>query len=280
MPEVSVIIPTFNRSQKVLRALASVLYQTFRDYEVVVVNDGSTDGTERALEPFFPNIRYLLHTNNRGVSAARNSGIRISTSPFLAFLDSDDYWLPEKLSTQVAFFKSIPRAVACQTEEIWRRRGRRVNPKKKHIKPSGDIFASSLERCMVSPSTVMLRRSLLDEVGLFDETLPACEDYDLWLRIACRYPIDLIKTFLAVKEGGHHDQLSSNTRGLDRLRIQSLVKLLRSGNLSREQRDLTLKALTLKCRIYGQGCMKRGKDQEGLSYLHLPKKIRDELSLE
>jgi len=212
MPEVSVIIPTYNRSQKALRALASVLSQTFRDYEIIVVNDGSTDDTATALEPFFPKIRYLFHSNNRGVSAARNSGIRVSASPFLAFLDSDDYWLPEKLSTQVAYFKSIPRAVACQTEEIWLRRGRRVNPQKKHIKPTGDIFASSLERCMVSPSTVMLKRSLLDEVGLFDESLPACEDYDLWLRIACRYPIHLIKTFLAVKEGGHPDQLSATTR--------------------------------------------------------------------
>ena len=209
MTAVSVIIPTFNRARKVVRAISSVLYQSFTDYEIIVVDDGSTDGTEDVIAQFRPHIKYLSHPKNSGVSAARNTGIKASQSSLIAFLDSDDYWLPEKLSLQRAFFIQNPESVACQTEEIWIKRGIRINPRKRHLKPSGDIFEPSLKLCLVSPSAVMLKRSLLNEVGLFDEDLPVCEDYDLWLRISCRYPIYLISRYLVVKEGGEPGQLSS-----------------------------------------------------------------------
>jgi len=202
MTAVSVIIPTFNRARKVVRAISSVLYQTFTDYEIIVVDDGSSDGTEDVIAQFRPHIKYLSHSKNSGVSAARNTGIKASQSSLIAFLDSDDYWLPEKLSLQKAFFIQNPESVACQTEEIWIRSGIRINPRKRHLKPSGDIFEPSLKLCLVSPSAVMLKRSLLNEVGLFDEDLPVCEDYDLWLRISCRNPIYLIDRYLVVKEGG------------------------------------------------------------------------------
>ena len=192
MTTVSVIIPTFNRSRRAVRAITSVLFQTYKDFEIIVVDDGSTDGTHESIIPVLPYIKYIAHRKNSGVSAARNTGILASQSPLIAFLDSDDYWLPEKLAVQVDYFKQHPAAVACQTEEVWIRKGSRINPRKKHQKPSGDIFAPSLKLCLVSPSAVMLRRSLFDEVGLFDACLPACEDYDLWLRIACLYPIYLI----------------------------------------------------------------------------------------
>ena len=261
MTAVSVIIPTYNRARKLLRAISSVLYQTFIDYEVIVVDDGSNDGTAACLEPVMGRIEYLRHPDNMGVSAARNEGIKASRYPFIAFLDSDDYWLPKKLSTQMDFFKRNPEAVACQTEEIWIRKGLRVNPRKRHLKPSGEIFVPSLKLCLVSPSAVVLKRSLLDEVGFFDEDLPACEDYDLWLRISCRYPIHLIPRRLVVKEGGYPDQLSSNLKGLDLFRIKALVKLLRGGQLTDAQRQATLQELTLKCQIYGSGCLKRGKKE-------------------
>jgi GT2 family glycosyltransferase len=172
------------------------------------------------------------------------------------------------------FFETNTNALACQTEEIWIRKGRRVNPRKKHLKPSGDIFEPSLKLCLVSPSAVMLRRSLLDDVGLFDENLPACEDYDLWLRIACRHPVYLIQQPLIIKEGGHSDQLSSRHKGMDRFRIKALVKLIKSGVLSEKQLRTASKELALKCRIYGNGCMKRGKQEEGRYYLQLPERIK------
>lgn len=278
MPSVSIIIPTFNRAEKVVRAISSVVEQTFADFEIIVVDDGSEDNTEQTVAQFGERLVYIAHPSNLGVSAARNTGIKKSRTPLIAFLDSDDRWLPEKLAVQVAFFNNHPQAVACQTEETWIRKGKRVNPKKKHLKPSGDIFEPSLKLCLVSPSAVMLKRSLLEEVGLFDEDLPACEDYDLWLRIACRYPVYLIKEPLVVKEGGHPDQLSARHRGgMDRFRIEALVKLIKSGKLNKRQLEATLNELSLKCRVYGNGCLKRGKNAEGEHYLRLPEILQKEL---
>ncbi|MFO7459610.1 MAG: glycosyltransferase family 2 protein [Desulfatiglandales bacterium] len=274
MAEVSVIIPTYNRARKVARAIASVLYQTFPDYEIIVVDDGSRDDTARSLHLLHPHLVHLTHKENRGVSAARNTGIKASRAPLIAFLDSDDYWLPEKLAVQAAFFKANPKAVACQTQERWIRRGRPVNPGKKHLKPSGHIFEPSLKLCLVSPSAAMVRRSLLDEVGLFDETLPVCEDYDLWLRISCRHPIHLLDRVLVIKEGGAPDQLSRSMAGMDRFRIQSMTRLLQGARLTRAQARALLDELTAKCEVYGNGCIKRNRIGEGQRYLELPSKLR------
>jgi glycosyltransferase involved in cell wall biosynthesis len=274
MNSVSVIIPTFNRARKVVRAVSSVLYQTFGDYEIIVVDDGSTDGTIEALAPVRAHIQYISHPNNLGVSVARNTGIQASRSPLIAFLDSDDYWLPDKLTVQVDFFRTLPAASACQTEEIWIRNGRRINPRKKHLKPSGDIFEPSLKLCLVSPSAVMLKRSLLNEVGLFDPDLPACEDYDLWLRISCLHPIYLIEQPLVFKEGGAADQLSACYKGMDRFRIKAMVKLIKGNKLSDSQQAKVFRELSLKCRIYGNGCLKRSKKEEGEFYLGLPGRLQ------
>ncbi len=274
MTRVSVIIPTYNRAQLVTRAVSSVLFQTFRDFEVLVVDDGSTDDTMDRLVQFGRRITVLRHSGNGGVSASRNTGIRASNASFIAFLDSDDYWFPEKITAQLAFFKKNPDAVACQTEELWLRNGRRVNPRNKHRKPSGDIFLPSLKLCLVSPSAVMVRASLFREVGLFDESLPACEDYDLWLRISCRHPIDLIEKALVVKTGGHADQLSARYMGMDRFRIKAMEKILAGGKLTGGQRTATLEELAFKCRIYGEGCLRRNRIEEGQDYLGLAEKIR------
>jgi glycosyltransferase involved in cell wall biosynthesis len=278
MAVVSVIIPTFNRAQKVVRAISSVLSQAFTDVEIIVVDDGSTDRTKKEVEQFDDRVTYVAHSSNLGVSAARNTGIKRSGAPLIAFLDSDDHWFPEKLAVQVCFFNDHPKAVACQTEELWIRNGRRVNPMKKHLKPSGNIFEASLKLCLVSPSAVMLKQSLLDEVGFFDEDLPVCEDYDLWLRISCRYPVHLISEPLVVKEGGHPDQLSASHKGMDRFRIKALVKLIKNGALNERQRKATLEELSSKCRIYGNGCLKRGKTEEGAFYLRLPVTVQRELN--
>ncbi len=276
--KVSVIIPTYNRKGFVKRAIASVLYQEEGGYEVIVVDDGSTDSTREAISIFGNRIRYVLCPANKGVSFARNMGIRLSRYPLIAFLDSDDYWLPKKLSSQICFFKENPDAIACQTDEIWIRRGKRVNPKKRHIKPSGDIFIPSLELCLVSPSAVMLKKSVFEEVGLFDEEMPVCEDYDLWLRISCRYPVYLINKALVIKEGGHKDQLSSRYWGMDRFRIYALVKLIKNEPLNNDQYEAVIKELKHKCKIYGNGCIKRGRIQEGRFYLNLPHMIEKDIA--
>ena len=269
LPLVSVIIPTYNRSSLVLEAVDSVLKQTFRDFELIVVDDGSSDGTAEALNLYKDRFVYRLQ-DNRGVSAARNQGIRMARGQWIAFLDSDDLWLPEKLETQIHFFSQNPEALICQTEEIWIRNGRRLNPLKKHQKFSGDIFGPSLRLCLVSPSAVMIKKDLFERVGYFDEALTACEDYDLWLRISAQFPIFLIDQPLVVKRGGHPDQLSRSTPALDRFRIQALIKILNSGRLTVSQCDLAFKELETKCHIYGQGCLKRGRIEEGNFYLLLP----------
>ena len=266
-PLVSVIIPTYNRAAMVGKAIESVLTQDFTDFELIVVDDGSTDDTFRVLDQYGDRMA-VLRQSNKGVSAARNRGIASARGELIAFIDSDDLWLPAKLTRQVAFFEDHPDALINQTEEIWIRNGRRVNPKKRHRKLSGDIFIPSLELCLVSPSAVMMRKSLLDEVGHFDEALPACEDYDLWLRISYRYPVYLIDTPLIIKQGGHEDQLSRAT-GLDRYRVASLKKLIDSGCLSDTQSKKAVDMLQAKCAVYAAGCRKRGKRTEAQRYEQL-----------
>lgn len=271
-PLVSVIIPTYNRDWIVKEAIESVLAQDFSDYELIVVDDGSDDRTPEILAAYEDPIT-VIRQSNRGVSAARNRGIAAATGRLIAFLDSDDLWLPQKLSAQVNFFAENPNAVICQTEEQWVRNGVRVNPKKRHLKFSGMIFERSLALCLVSPSAVMITKALFDAVGVFDEDLPACEDYDLWLRISCRYPVDLIETPLIIKRGGHADQLSRAT-GLDKYRIRSLMKLLEDNILTAPQKQAVMKTLTQKCAVYAGGCRKRGREEEAQYYDRLADRFK------
>ena len=266
-PLVSVIIPTYNRGWILKEALESVLAQDFRDFELIVVDDGSTDGTAELLAACGPPVRVLTQPN-RGVSAARNLGLSAARGQLVAFLDSDDLWLPAKLKEQVGFFRANPEAMICQTQELWIRDGVRVNPKERHRKFSGMIFERCLPLCLVSPSAVMMRTCLFEVVGVFDEQLPACEDYDLWLRISCRYPVHLIDTPLTVKRGGHVDQLS-RASGLDKYRIRALEKILDSGLLSPHQYRAAARTLQAKCAVYAVGCRKRGRQEEARFYEQL-----------
>ncbi|MCA1786137.1 MAG: glycosyltransferase, partial [Desulfobacteraceae bacterium] len=233
-PQISVIIPTFNRAWVLAKAIDSVLAQTFVPKEIIVVDDGSTDETGQLLAAYGDRIRVFTQPN-KGVSAARNLGIRHSCGEYIALLDSDDLWEPEKLACQAAFFTSHPRVMICQTEEIWIRKGRRVNPMQKHQKPSGMIFEPSLHRCLVSPSAVMMKKKIFDVKGMFNEDFPVCEDYDLWLRISVDMPVYLIEKPLTVKYGGHDDQLSAS-HSQDRYRIACLLALIGSGSLDPGQK--------------------------------------------
>ncbi len=263
MVTVTAIIPTYNRAGMVGEAVASVLAQTFADLELVVVDDGSTDDTAGALSRFDDPRLAVRRTPNRGVAAARNLGIRLARGRLVAFLDSDDVWLPEKLARQVAFMEHTGHA-ASQTQETWIRRGRRVNPRRVHLKRDGDFFQSALALCLVSPSSAMVRREFLDRLGGFDESLLACEDYDLWLRMLLRGPIGLLDQELTVRRGGRPDQLSARFVGLDLFRIRSLAKILGTETMSSWHRDCIKKELVRKTRIYAGGCVKRGRDEEAL----------------
>jgi len=256
-PTASVIIPTYNRWPMVGAAVQSVLAQSFLDFELIVVDDGSTDATAVELAKFGSQLRYFKQDRS-GVSAARNLGVRQSCGRVIAFLDSDDLWDPDKLKIQVRFMENTPEVRICQTDEVWIRNGVRVSPKFKHRKPSGDIFELSLDLCLVSPSAVMMTRELFDRCGGFDESLPVCEDYDLWLRIARDSPVPLIAQPLVVKHGGHADQLSRSTWGLDRYRVIALQKLLRSG-VAGARRAAVLRVLEYKVAVLAQGARKRGK---------------------
>lgn len=261
---ISVIIPSYNRAHILERALSSVQAQTLAPVEIIVVDDGSTDNTASFMQQQFPGCRYI-HQENQGVSSARNHGIRAAKGEWLAFLDSDDEWLPGKLAAQKEALEAAPEMKICHTEEIWIRNGRRVNPMKKHAKIGGHIFRHCLPLCAISPSSVVIHHSIFKEAGLFDESLPACEDYDLWLRICAHHPVKFIDTPQIMKYGGHEDQLSRHYWGMDRFRIQALEKIIADPRLSTENRQAAIEMLVEKAGIFAQGAEKRGKlDQAGV----------------
>jgi glycosyltransferase involved in cell wall biosynthesis len=263
-PLVSVIIPTYNRAGLVREAVASVKAQTYRDFEIVVVDDGGADGAYEALAAD-RDLRALRHAHRRGVAAARNTGAAAARGEWLAFLDSDDLWLPDKLARQILSLEGQPGLLICQTDETWVRQGVRVNKPATHKKVAGRIFLPSLSRCMISPSAVIINRRLFEDHGGFDENLPAAEDYDLWLRLTWRYEVGLVDEPLVIKRGGHPDQLSAQW-GIDRFRIRALVKLLADPDVPEADARAARGMLAAKCAIYAQGCHKRGRQTEAAWY--------------
>ena len=254
---ISVVIPTYNRRETIGRSIDSVLNQTLFPSEIIVVDDGSTDGTSDYIQSNFPSIK-LLHQPNKGVSAARNKGIRYADTNWIALLDSDDEWFPQKLEKQVMTLSQSPDIKFCHTEEIWIRNGVRVNQMKKHQKYGGHIFYKCLDMCRISPSSVLFHQSILDDVGYFDKDLKVCEDYDLWLRITAKFPVLYIDESLIKKYGGHEDQLSRVKDGIESHRIKVLEKLIMKKFTS-VQRNAMLKTLIEKLTIFSIGAQKRGK---------------------
>lgn len=255
-PLISVVIPTLNRLTTLPRAIDSVLNQTKPAYEVIVVDNGSNDGTMAMLAIKYPTVIRLRETNP-GVSAARNRGIMSSTGSWIALLDSDDAWLPVKLEKQLVAINKFSGYRITHTNEIWYRNGKHVNQKKKHGKRGGNIYENCLELCCISPSSVLIKKNVFEDLGLFDENLPACEDYDMWLRITSQESVLYLDQPLTIKHGGHKDQLSAQFWGMDRFRTKSLEKILFEGQLSKDQETATHNVLVDKLKILVNGAIKR-----------------------
>jgi glycosyltransferase involved in cell wall biosynthesis len=255
---VSVIIPVFNRATIICRAIDSVLQQTSPVNEIIVVNDGSTDNLAKTLQQKYPSIQ-ILHQKNQGVSVARNNGIKMAKSNYIALLDSDDEWHRDKISKQVAQIKNDNRIDLIHNNEIWYRNNKILNQHKKHQKYGGWIYDKCLKLCCISPSAVLIKKQVFEEIGLFDETMLVCEDYDYWLRFCARKPVSFIDEPLINKYGGHTDQLSKKYPKMDEYRIYALEKILQSGNLSATNYNITVENLQYRLEILIKGAIKRDK---------------------
>ena len=259
--EISVIIPTYNRCDLLKRAINSVIKQTITPKEIIIVDNGSTDQTYQMVSSLFPEINYFIE-KKRGVSAARNKGILESKSKWIAFLDSDDAWKPTKLEKQMEFsIFNQDKYRIIHTDENWYRNKKFLNQLKKHKKSGGNIFKNSLQLCCISPSSVVLKKQIFEEYGLFDENLEVCEDYDMWIRITAKEEVGFLDSPLVLKYGGHSDQLSKKFWGMDRFRIKSLEKNLKNEHFSKSQKINVLDTLIEKLTIVSDGALKRGNKE-------------------
>jgi glycosyltransferase involved in cell wall biosynthesis len=302
MPRISAIIPTYNRARLLQEAVDSVLAQRYRDFELIVVDDGSTDDTPALLEellsgagrrgrpggvgsrapgvgaadlrraPGRPPIRVVRQRHTGFPGAVRNRGVAESTGELLAFLDADDLWEPEKLERQVARFDEVRARdgtpVLCHTRERWLRNGAEVSQKGQRHAREGWVFPDALVKCIIGPSTTMLRRSVFEELGGFREDVEIGEDYELWLRLTARYPVSYIEEPLTVKRAGHGDQLSGKYPQIESFRIRVLEDLVTAGTFADtpEYDSLARAELARKCRIYARGARKRGREAEAQDY--------------
>jgi len=276
---ISVIIPSYNRAALLTRAIDSVLAQTFPAHEIIVVDDASTDETAEVLSQFSSAIKVVTNAENRGVSFSRNAGIRRASSEWIAFLDSDDQWHPNKLEKQRQFHSSHPGLMISQCDEIWIRNGVRVNPMEKHAKRGGWIFEACIPLCIVSPSAVIIHKDIFERVGLFDVNLKACEDYDLWLRIAPHFEIGLLDEKLITRFGGHEDQLSRKYWGMDRFRITAMEKHV-DRDMDSVWKKTLLETLEFKCGLVAEGAKKRNNLESAAIYFKKQKAIQERLLLE
>jgi len=250
--KITAIIPTYNRKKFILKALKSIQNQTIKVDEIIIVDDGSTDNTKEILQDL--DIKYI-YQNNNGVSSARNVGITEAKNEWIAFLDSDDTWHETKIEKQVEFHKSNLNILLSHTNELWKRGEKIINQKKHQQKPSGFCFLENLEACKIGPSTVMIHKDIFSEIGLFDEDLIVCEDYDLWLRISKEFEVGYLDEKLITKYAGHENQLSFTTFAIDQYRVQALEKHLKS-----EYKDFVKKELINKIEVILKGARKHGNN--------------------
>lgn len=282
---VSVVIPTYNRSQLLLAAISSVLAQSHPPQEIIVVDDCSTDRTTELLEQItsqmqrgrsrvlasggeaeFRVVRLKKHSGYPGF--VRNCGVAIATSDYIAFLDDDDQWLPQKLALQVALHNTHPKCIISCSDEYWLRRGRLIA----HPPPTEHSFrfASALQKCTIGPSTVMVWRECIDPrhgTGYgFEPTLELAEDYHLWLRILDRHRVRYIPQKLTLKCEYGQAQLSHKYPYIERFRINALELLLEQESLSAPHHRAAATVCADKCLLWSAGARKRGRTEEALHY--------------
>lgn len=257
MSHISVLIPTFNRASVLKRAVDSVLNQSYGDLEVIVIDDASTDDTAEILSRIKDSrLRVITLRENLGVSAARNRGEEVALGKWIALLDSDDEWLPERLEKQLKVAEEFPDIPLIHGEEIWVRNGKRVNPKKIHKKSGGRIFKRCLHLCLISPSATLMKRELYQELGGFREDYPVCEDYELWLRVTSRFKVGFVEEPIIIKYGGHEDQLSSRYHAMDYWRVKAMDEIFEGENLSLDEGEELRTVLLRKCEILKAGYLK------------------------
>ena len=234
-----------------------------------MVDDGSTP-TVGSLKDFNSiDVRILRNEQNKGVSAARNLGIREANGDWIALLDSDDEWMEEKLEKQIQHFEQHEGLHAVHTGEKWIRNGNEVIPPAYLNKSPDNLWERSLQHCLICPSSVLLHKSIFQRIGLFNENLPVCEDYEFWLRLLLHTEIGLVGEKLVIKHGGHSDQLSTTTWGMDRFRVQALINLINSSTLNEEQYVSAISVLLHKCMIVAKGSEKREKFEEATKFLEI-----------
>ena len=251
---IDIIIPTYNRKQLLKRAVSSVYNQTYENWRLFIVDDGSTDGTSEG--NYGEKTQLLSLKQNKGVSYARNYGIKQGQAEWLAFLDSDDEWLAHKLEKQIEYSYNNPAYSLIHCNELWIKNGKILKQKNKHKKRGGRIFSSAVDLCCISPSAVLIKRKVFDEIGWFKEDFPVCEDYDFWLRYTSRYKLGFLDLLLLNKYGGHLDQLSHKYFAMDYWRVKALTPFLKDENLSLAEREKVKHTLAKKTEILLKGYRK------------------------
>ena len=290
MDSVSIIIPTYNRSKLLIRSLESILSQTHLDtgnsrlndlnksYEVLIIDDGSTDDTELRLNSYIsqhPQQAFIeskvqyIKTENHGVSHARNVGINKSNFDWLCFLDSDDEWQPEKLEQQFEFSRNNPQIKIIHCNEIWLRNNKELKQLTKHKKWGGRVFSACLPLCNIGPSTTLIHRDIFNDVGLFNEDYPVCEDYELWLRITAKYEVGLVETPLMIKHAGHNDQLSQKLKAMDEFRVSALINMRKSKDISLFEKYLLEEHIIDKTNVLIKGYQKYNNENKHLKFTAL-----------
>ena len=264
MPTVSVIIHTYNNEKFIAETVESVLNQTYKDYEIIVVDDGSADGTRDALVPYMQKIRYH-YKENGGIASAKNAGISLSETEFVAFLDHDDLWAPDKLQLQMEHFNENPQIGLVYAKYTSFRDGKelRTKPEKGY---SGWIFKELLSKSFIQTSTVVVKRECLDAVGPYDETFSLGDEYDMFLRIARKFQCGFVDKGLT-RYRVHDTNASNNDFLFDNENLGVYKKIYNNfTDLDGVEKKILRKRIARYSMKVAEGLYRQGKQEESKKY--------------
>ncbi|OHB60615.1 MAG: hypothetical protein A2167_08970 [Planctomycetes bacterium RBG_13_46_10] len=258
-PPISVIIPTYNRSQLIGRSIKSVLNQTYRNFELIIVDDGSTDNTEEVVASFKDErVRYVRREENGGEAAARNTGIKAARYDYIAYQDSDDEWLPEKLALQVELLEKAPPQVGVIYTGFWK-----VDKQKKTYIPfawvnqkDGDIHKELLKGNFVGSPVVLVKKECFDRAGLFDERFRNAVDWEMWLRISKLYHFRCVDEPLAI---AHYDSDNISFNPDTLIKALELVLETYRDEFAAEKKILARHWMNLGNLLVAKGDVKKGR---------------------